>query len=148
MAHQFPDITTYGAALRFALEAEQACADLAAAAGVLAPDQLWRDKLEEIVCTHDDRVAKLASTRQETDSSSGEGVSLDASVYLGALDAEPDVHWPGAVEQLARAEEDAARFHDDFAVLCAAMLGDRARLFEKSATQDRAAGTLLRGLLG
>ncbi len=148
MAHQFPDITTYGSALRFALEAEQACADLAAAAGVLAPDQPWRDKLEVIVCTHDDRVAKLASTRQETERSSREGVTLDSSVYLGALDAEPDIHWPGAVEQLARAEEDAARFHDDFAAQCAAMLGDRARLFEKSATQDRAAGEQLRNMLG
>jgi hypothetical protein len=147
VAHKFPDITTYGAALRFALEAEQACADLAAAAGVLAPDQPWRDRLEEIVCTHDDRVAKLASTREET-GSGGEGVSLDATVYLGVLDAEPDIHWPGVVEQLARAEDDAARFHDDFATQCAALLGERARLFQKSATQDRAAGTQLRGMLG
>jgi hypothetical protein len=121
---------------------------MAAAAGVLAPDQPWRDRLEEIVCTHDDRVAKLAATRQETESSSSARVSLDASAYLGALDAEPDNHWPGVVEQLARAEDDAARFHHDFAVQCAAMLGDRARLFEKSATQDRAAGTQLRGMLG
>ena len=42
MAHEFPDITAYGSALRFALEAEQACADFAAAAGVVAPDQAWR----------------------------------------------------------------------------------------------------------
>ena len=47
MAHGFPDISGYGSALRFALGAEQACADLAAAAGVLAPDQAWRDKLDE-----------------------------------------------------------------------------------------------------
>ena len=59
MAHDFPEITGYGAALRFALEAEQACADFAAAAGVLAPTQEWQDKLEEISCTHDDRVQKL-----------------------------------------------------------------------------------------
>jgi hypothetical protein len=96
MARSFPEITTYGAALHFALEAEQACADLAAAAGVLAPDQRWRDKLEEIVCTHDDRVAKLTAERQETEA--GVGVSLDAATYLGALDAEPDIHWPGAAE--------------------------------------------------
>ena len=148
MAHQFPDITTYGAALRFALEAEQACADLAAAAGVLAPDQMWRDKLEEIVCTHDDRVAKLTATREESGDHAGAAVKLDGSACLGTLDAEPAVSWPEVVEELARAEDDAARFHDDFAVHCAALLGDRARLFQKSATQDRAAGTQLRGLLG
>ena len=64
MAHEFPEITAYGSALRFALEAEQACADFAAAAGVLAPDQEWQDKLEEIVCTHDDRVQKLMVQEQ------------------------------------------------------------------------------------
>src|SRR5450756_857185 len=65
MAHRFPEIVAYGSAFRCALEAEQACADFAAAAGVLAPDQAWRDKLEEVVCTHDDRVQKLTVTRQE-----------------------------------------------------------------------------------
>ncbi len=59
MAHQFPETAAFGAALRFALEAEQACADFAAAAGILAPTREWQDKLEEIVCTHDDRVQKL-----------------------------------------------------------------------------------------
>lgn len=147
MAHQFPDITTYGTALLFALEAEQACADLAAAAGVLAPDQAWRDKLEEIVCTHDDRVAKLTATRQETEASAGVTVSLDAGAYLGTLDAEPEVHWPGAVEQLARAEDDAARFHDTFAAGCAAMLGARRKAFEKTAAQDRSVAAQLRAML-
>ncbi len=127
MAHQFPDITTYGAALRFALEAEQACADLAAAAGVLAPDQAWRDKLEEIVCTHDDRVAKLTATRQETEASAGAPVSIDAGAYLGTLDAEPEIHWPGAVEQLARAEEDAGRAFTRRSPRAAASMLGRAR---------------------
>ena len=90
MAHQFPDIASYGSALRFALEAEQACADFAAAAGVLAPDQTWRDKLEEIVCTHDDRVQKLTSLREEMGTRASDPVgSLDRGTYLGTLDAEP-----------------------------------------------------------
>jgi hypothetical protein len=147
VAHRFPDITTYGAALRFALEAEQACADLAAAAGVLAPDQAWRDRLEEIVCTHDDRVAKLTAARQETEASAGAPVAIDAGSYLGTLDAEPDVHWPGAVGQLAHAEDDAGRFHEVFAERCAEMLGRRAKAFAKSATQDRAVAQQLRDLL-
>jgi hypothetical protein len=148
VAHQFPDITTYGAALRFALEAEQACADLAAAAGVLAPDQAWRDKLEEIVCTHDDRVAKLTATRQETEASAGAPVGIDAGAYLGTLDAEPEVHWPEAVEQLARAEEDAGRYHEAFAARCGEMLGRRAKAFGKSAAQDQTVAEQLRAMLG
>ena len=148
MAHRFPELTTYGAALRFALEAEQACADLAAAAGVLAPDQAWRDQLEEIVCTHDDRVEKLTATREETEASAGVAVSFDTGAYLGTLDAEPETHWPGAVEQLVRAEEDAARFHEAFAADCGMELGARAKAFEKSAAQDRAAAGRLRDMLG
>lgn len=148
MAHQFPEITTFGGALRFALEAEQACADLAAAAGVIAPDQVWRDKLEEIVCTHDDRVAKLTATREETEAGAGAPAAMDAGAYLGTLDAEPEVHWPGAVEQLARAEEAAGRFHEAFAAQCGEMLGRRARAFEKSAAQDLSAAEQLRGMLG
>ncbi len=98
MAHQFPETAAYGAALRFALEAEQACADFAAAAGVLAPTREWQDKLEEIVCTHDDRVQKLMVTQQEAAERLAAPVgSLDGSAYLGTLDAEPITTWPGAV---------------------------------------------------
>ena len=149
MAHRFPDITSYGSALRFALEAEQACADLAAAAGVLAPDQIWRDKLEEVVCTHDDRVQKLGVLPIVAGPAAQEPVdALEGPAYLGTLDAEPVTTWPGAAEQLIRAEEDAARYHDAFAAECRAMLGDRARSFEKSAKQDRDYAAELRKLLG
>ena len=149
MAHRFPDITSYGSALRFALEAEQACADLAAAAGVLAPDQIWRDKLEEVVCTHDDRVQKLGVLPIVAGAAAQEPIhSLESSAYLGTLDAEPVTTWPGAAEQLIRAEEDAARYHDAFAAECGAILGDRARSFAKSARQDRDYAAELRTLLG
>jgi len=66
VAHHFPEIVAYGSAFRFALEAEQACVHFAAAAVVLAPDQAWRDKLEEVVRTHDDRVQKPMVTRPDT----------------------------------------------------------------------------------
>ena len=149
MAHQFPRIEAYGSAFRFALEAEQACADFAAAAGVLAPDQAWRDKLEEIVCTHDDRVQKLTVMRQEVTTATGRSVdSLNVGEYLGTLDAEPATRWPAAVEQLAKAEEDAARYHDDFVAQCGEMLAARAPAFVKSAAQDRACAAQLREMLG
>ena len=149
MAHRFPDITAYGSALRFALEAEQACADLAAAAGVLAPDQTWRDKLEEVVCTHDDRVQKLGVLPIMAGPAAEEPVStLRGAAFLGTLDAEPVTTWPGAAEQLIQAEEDAARYHDAFAAECGAVLGERARSFEKSAKQDRDYAAELRKLLG
>jgi len=149
VAHRFPEIVAYASAFRFALEAEQACADFAAAAGVLAPDQAWRDKLEEVVCTHDDRVQKLTVARQEVSDGVLEPIHLlDAKNYLGTLGAEPAVSWPAAVEQLITAEEDAARYHEDFLTQCEAMLAGKARAFEKSAQQDRAYAAELREMLG
>jgi hypothetical protein len=149
VAHEFPEITAYGSALRFALEAEQACADFAAAAGVVAPDQEWQDKLEEVVCTHDDRVQKLMAQQSRVDDrASAPAGSLKGDPYLGVLDAEPEMSWPAAVEQLIQAEEDAARYHEEFAVQCADTLELQARLFGKSAQQDRAYAAELRELLG
>ena len=149
MAHQFPDIASYASALRFALEAEQACADFAAAAGVLAPDQMWRDKLEEIVCTHDDRVQKLTSLREEMGTRATDPVgSLERGAYLGTLDAEPVSTWPAAAEQLAQAEEAAAKYHEAFVAQCDALPEAGARAFAKSAKQDRDAAQKLRDMLG
>lgn len=148
MAHDFPEITGYGAALRFALQAEQACADFAAAAGVLAPTQEWQDKLEEISCTHDDRVQKLMSRQGALgDTASSSAGTLKGAPFLGTLDAEPATSWPAAAEQLALAEESAARFHEEFALQCADELGLDARLFGKTAQQNRAAAAELRALL-
>lgn len=106
MAHDFPEITGYGSALRFALEAEQACADFAAAAG-----------------------------------------TLRGTPYLGVLDTEPAIDWPEVAEQLAQAEEDAARHHEEFAMQCADELELDARLFGKTAQQNRAAAAEIRELL-
>ena len=149
MAHQFPEIVAYGSAFRFALEAEQACADFAAAAGVLAPDQTWRDKLEEVVCTHDDRVQKLTVMRQEVNAGILEPIhSLHAGAYTGTLGAEPVTTWPAAAEQLIQAEEDTARYLEDFLTQCESVLAGKARAFEKSAKQDRACAAELRVMLG
>jgi hypothetical protein len=149
VAHQFPETADYGAALRFALEAEQACADFAAAAGVLAPTQEWQDKLEEIVCTHDDRVQKLMANQGRLgERASAPAGSLQGSLYLGTLDAEPVTSWPAAVEQLIRAEEDAARYHEEFAMQCADALELQVRLVGKSAQQDRVTAAELREMLG
>jgi hypothetical protein len=149
VAHRFPEIVAFGSAFRFALEAEQACADFAAAAGVLAPDQVWRDRLEEIVCTHDDRVQKLTVPKQGASEGTLEQIHLlDAKNYLGTLGAEPASSWPAAAEQLIQAEEDTARYHEDFLTQCERALGSKARAFEKSAQQDRAYAAQLRVMLG
>jgi hypothetical protein len=148
VAHVFPEIDGYGSALRFALEAEQACADFAAAAGVLAPTQQWQDKLEEIVCTHDDRVQKLTAKQGVLDErAKAPAGTLEGGSYLGTLDAEPATDWPAVVEQLATAEEDAASYHDEFAVQCADVLALDARLFGKTAQQDRAIAAQIREML-
>jgi hypothetical protein len=144
MARQFPQIVAFTSAFTFALEAERACGDLAAAAGVLAPDDAWQAKLEELVCTHDDRVEKLTDRRRNVDQPVR---SLDGRNYLSTLGSEPVTSWPAAVEQLIVAEEDAARYHDDFARECEEALGDNARIFRKSAQQGRAAAAELRAML-
>ena len=149
MAHRFPEINAYGSAFGFALEAERTCADFAAAAGVLAPDDTWRDKLEEVACTHDDRVQKLTVIRQEVNEMTLEPIhTLDGSKYLGTLDAEPATSWPAVVEQLIQAEEDTARYHEDFVRECEQILAASVRAFTKSAKQDRQRAEELRGMLG
>jgi hypothetical protein len=144
VARQFPEIVAYSSAFSFALEAERACADFAAAAGVLAPDDAWQAKLEELVCAHDDRVEKLAGKRRSVDAPVR---TLEGRSYLATLGAEPATSWPTAAEQLIAAEVDAARYHEDFARECAATLGDVARIFVKSAQQAREAAAELRGML-
>jgi hypothetical protein len=149
VAHQFPDIVAYGSAFRFALEAEQACADFAAAAGALAPTGAWRDKLEEVAEAHSDRVQKLTVIRQEVNEMTLEPIhTLDGAQFLGTLDAEPDTAWPAVVEQLIRAEEDTARYHEEFQVQCEDLLAASARAFKRAAKQDRAAAEELRSMLG
>lgn len=148
MAHQFPEIVAYGSAFRFALEAEQACADFAAAADVLAPTQAWHKKLEETICTHDDRVAKLTVIRQEVNEMILEPIhSLDGAAYLGTLDAEPATSWPAVALQLIQAEEDTAQYHEDFVTQCEQILANSARAFKKTAKQDRAAAEELKSML-
>lgn len=145
MARQFPEIVTYKSAFSFALEVERACADFAAAAEVLAPTDAWQVKLEELVCTHDDRVDKLSRKLQDLDEPLH---ALEGGAYLETLGSEPATSWPAAAEQVIGAEEDAARYHEAFADACGPLLGDTARAFAKSAKQERAAGQELRAMLG
>jgi hypothetical protein len=149
VARQFPEVVAYGSAFRFALEAEGACADIAAAADAQAPDPVWRSKLDELVSAHRDRVEKLTVIRQEVNEMILEPIhSLDGSDYLGTLDRDPDDGWPAVLEQLIQAEEDTARYHEDFVTQCEDVLAASARAFKKAAKQDRAAAEELREMLG
>jgi hypothetical protein len=148
VARRFPEIVAYGSAFRFALEAEGACADLAGAADALAPDAAWRSKLDELVCAHQDRVAKLTMIRQEVNEMILEPIhSLEGAQYLGALDAEPAAQWPAVIDQLIAAELDAARYHEDFVTTADDVLAASARAFKRAAKQDRAAADELKEML-
>lgn len=144
MAREFPETLNFASAFGFALEVERACADMAAAAGVLAPDDAWQAKLEELVCGHDDRVEKLSNKRF---SGPEPAMQIDGRNYVSTLSAEPETAWPEAAEQLALAEEDAARYHEDFARVYGEALGDSAHLFRKAAQQARVAAEALREML-
>ena len=148
MAHQFPEIVAYGSAFRFAIEAEEAAADLAAAAAAQAPDDQARVMLDELAGAHQERAAKLRVIRQEVNEMILAPITtLDCNDFLGALDAEPADGWIEAVEQLIEAEEDAARYHDEFVAQADDVLAASARAFKRAAKQDRAAAEELRELL-
>jgi hypothetical protein len=148
VAHRFPQIVAYGSAFRFALEAEEACADFAAAADALAPEAAWHAKLEELTCAHRDRVEKLTLIRQEVNEMILEPIhALDGGAYLGTLDAEPAASWPAVLRQLIAAEEDTARYHEDFVQTAADVLAASSRAFTRAAKQDRQAAAELLGML-
>jgi len=148
VARDFPEIVNFGSAFRFAIEAEQAGADFAAEAGVVAPDQEWRDRLEVLVCTHDDRRSKLTTLRQEVNEMTLEPLhGLDASPYLDVLRAEPETTWPEAAEQLAAVEEAIAGYHEAFVAHAEDVLAAQARAFTKAAKQERAAAEELRAAI-
>ncbi len=148
MGREFPEIVNFGTAFRFALEMEAACGDLAAAGMVLAPDDEWHDRLEMLVCTHDDRVQKLTTIRQEVNEMILEPLQdLDGSKYTGVVADEPAARWPDIVEQLAQAEDDTASFHEDFVVHADDVLAASARAFKRAARQDRQAAEELRAAL-
>ena len=72
-----------------------------------------------------------------------DGFSGDARV----LGAEPAAGWPAAAEQMAAVEDGIAAYHEALATHAGGTLGDRARLFVKSAEQARAAARELRARL-
>jgi hypothetical protein len=149
VARQFPSIVNFGSAFRFALEAEQAGADFAAAAEVAAPDEEWRTRFEELVCTHDDRVEKLKVVRQEVNEMTLEPLhGMDAERYTSVLAGEPETTWPEAGEQIARVEETIAAFHEDFVAHADDVLAAQTRAFKKAAKQNRQAAEEIRGMLG
>jgi hypothetical protein len=144
----FPEIVSYGSAFRFALSAEEACAEIAAAAAARAPDELWRAKLDELVGAHRDRVEKLTVVRQEVNEMILEPIhTLSGRDYLGALDRAPEEGWPALVEQLIEAEQDTARYHEDLVSQCEDVLAASARAFRKAAKQDRMGAAELREML-
>ena len=149
MAREFPTIVNFGSAFRFALEAEQAGADFAAAAGVLAPDDVWRDKLEELVCAHDDRVQKLMALRWQINEMTLEPLhGVDGTPFTAVLGAEPATSWPEAAAQLADVEDGIAGYHEAFVAQAQGVLAAQARSFSKAATQARDAASQLRAMLG
>ena len=145
MARDFPSITDLGSAVRFALEAELAGADFAAAAQIIAPDDVWREKLDELTCGHDDRLQKLRRAAEQVGDGTAPGLNeLDGSAYAGSLGAEPAPAWPAAGEQMAAVEDAIAAYHEALVGTAAEALGDKAHLFAKAAEQARAAAADLR----
>lgn len=149
MARQFPTVKDAGSAFRFAVEAELAGADFAAAAEVIAPDERWREKLEELTCAHDDRLQKLRGREGSLGAAAGgDWAALHGGAAANVLGAEPATAWPAAAEQMAAVEDAIAAYHEAFAAAAGDALGSDGRLFVKAAEQARAAAAELRAMLG
>jgi hypothetical protein len=148
VAREFPPIANFGSAFRFALEAELAAAELAAAAESQAPDEAWRTRFEELVCTHQDREAKLTVIRQEVNEMILEPLAgIDGAAFTSVLAAEPAQGWPAAAEQVIAAEEEAAAFHEEFVAKAEDVLAASARAFKRAAKQEREVAAQLRQML-
>ena len=148
MAHEFPPIVDFTSAYRFALEAELAGADFAAAAEVIAPDETWRERLEELTCAHDDRVQKLRAAEAALGAKAPAPLNrLDGVAFATALAAEPEPTWPAAAEQMAAVEDAIAAYHEAFVASARDPLAGKARIFAKAAAQARAAAAELRAML-
>ncbi len=149
MARQFPIVADAASAFRFALEAELAGADFAAAAEVVAPGEPWREKFEVLTCAHDDRLQKLRAHQSGVDAAAAADWSdIDGTGPAHVLEGEPAATWPAAAVQMAEVEDAIAAYHEAFAARAADALADDARLFAKAAQQARSAAAELRAMLG
>lgn len=145
---EFPEITTFGTLVRFALELERVAAlvdeELASDPSCSAGAETFRALAEK----HRARIALLEETRREK---LNEAVLEPISDIKGA-DYVIDTAVPkgagvkGAAAFAAKAEDASARFYNDSARIAKSILHGAVRIFERMAKENLANETQLRSL--
>jgi hypothetical protein len=143
MAHEFPEITSFGTLLRFALALEGAAGELAATAAARADCRVWQESLARCARKHERRAAQLERLRRERLNE----VVLQPLSGLRGADYLPASELPDdpeeAVVVIARIEERVASFYADAAGAAHRVLGGLERTFRKLAADSTALATAL-----
>ncbi len=145
MAVDFPELTSFGTLLKFALAIEQAAADLAGLASSREACAASCDELARCAKKHQKRGRQLERLRQER---LNEVVlqpidGMERARYVPALELPQDADAGQTIALVASVEEAAARFYDDAAEIAANVLTGVDRTFTRLARESRSLATKL-----
>lgn len=145
---EFPEITTFGTLVRFALELERVAAavdeELAADPSCAAGSEVFRALAE----SHRSRVALLEETRREKlNEAVLEPISdIRGSDYVFDTDVPKGAGLKASAAFAAGAEESSARFYADTARIAKSILHGAVRIFERMAKENLSNKAKLEGL--
>ncbi|MCK4415089.1 MAG: hypothetical protein KAY32_16275 [Candidatus Eisenbacteria sp.] len=136
MAIDFPEITSFGTLLGYALALETALGELASQAGEREACAPWRERLQACARKHGKRAQQLERFRRERLNE----VVLQTISGMNRADYLPPMELPddGAetAMQIAGAEDRVAKFYRDAAVHATHVLGGLVRSFAKMMKQS------------
>ncbi len=139
----FPELTSFGTVLKYALALEARLAELAEGARALPGGERFADVLAGAARDHAKRGAQLEQLRRER---LNEVVLQPVSGMDGTAYLPPTALPAGAAEAagaFAAAERQAARFYDDAAEVAQNVLSGVERTFRKLADKSRALAAVL-----
>lgn len=136
---EFPELTSFGTLLKFALALEETAAELARAAGADDRCAPWRDHLAGCAGKHDRRAKQLERLRRER---LNEVVlqrieGLNGADYAPTIDTSKEKSAEQMIAEIVGVEDAVARFYDDAADIAANVLGGVTKTFKKLARESR-----------
>jgi len=144
-AADFPELTSFGTLLKFALAMERAAAEIAKLAE-REECETRRDELIHCARRHTKRGGQLERVRRER---LNEVVlqridGMEAREYIPALDLPADATGPETMERMISVEESAACFYDDAAKIAANVLAGVDRTLRKLAKENHSLAASLK----
>ncbi len=147
MAAEFPEISSFGTLLKFALALEETAAALETqAAATLSEHQAALEAMAQKHTRRKNDLERLARERlNEVTLQPLSGMSRDEYVPPTTL---PDGDETALLDALSTLEEGAARFYGDSAERAVNLLGGLDRTFKRFAKEDRKRAAKLKSLAG